>query len=73
MHSFDIVIESSQRMLSVATGKEVETRDAFAVISLILGFCELTVVAAESQAARDAWYREQKRHLTAVVNRVLTV
>ena len=73
MHSFDIVIESSQRMLSVATGREVETRDAFAVISLILGFCELTVVAAESQPARDAWYREQKRYLTTVVNRVLTL
>lgn len=73
MHSFDIVIGSSRRMLSIAVGREVETCDAFAVISLILGFCELTVVAAESQPARDAWYREQKRYLTTIVNRVLTL
>jgi TetR/AcrR family transcriptional repressor of nem operon len=72
MRSYDIVINESQRMLTVALGREVETRDAFAVISLILGFCELTVIAAKSGDAREEWYREQKRYLTTIVNRVLT-
>ena len=75
-HNYDYVISAAQRMLSAATGREVEMRDAFSVISLILGYCELTIVAAKSGVSAgnsDAWYLQQKRHLTIMVNRLLTI
>jgi AcrR family transcriptional regulator len=73
--NYQYVIGESQRMLSIAMGREVEVRDTFAVISLILGFCELTMIATKIKEPRDleAWYRAQKLHLTSVVNRVLNV
>jgi len=71
--NYQYVIGESRRMLSIAMGREVAAQDTFAVISLILGFCELTIIAAKivAPADLDAWYRAQKIHLTAVVNRIL--
>jgi AcrR family transcriptional regulator len=71
--SYHYVINQSQIMLSKALARVVSKNDAFSVISLILGFCALTVVAAPSGDTGDAWHREQKQHLTVIVNRVLTV
>lgn len=72
--NYHYVIGELQRMLAIAMGREVEERDTFAVVALILGFCELTMIATKIREPPDldAWYRAQKLHLTSVVNRVLS-
>lgn len=71
--NYHYVIGESQRMLSITMGRPVAVRDAFAVISLILGFCELSMIAAKIKNPIDLekWGCEQKRQLTSVVKRVL--
>lgn len=64
---------ASRKMLSNAAGREVSNRDTFAVLAMILGFCELTSVASPPDSTDAAWQRSQKQHLTEIVGRILDI
>ena len=58
-----------EKLISAVVGKPVDRHAAFAVASLILGYCELTTITDGMADAKDhAWYNRQREYLCSLLN-----
>lgn len=73
MEEYSYVFSMFCTLLQAAFDRPVEKRIAFSLVSLILGFCELTAVSRESNSSmqeQEAWYARQRADLIEVGTRI---
>jgi AcrR family transcriptional regulator len=57
-----------EKLLSASLGKPVDRHAAFAIASLILGYCALTTITdGVADAKGHAWYQQQREYLCALL------
>jgi hypothetical protein len=64
------------KLLEEAIGRPVEQRTTTSMVSLLLGFCELTAAMSPGDTVRgnqDKWHAEQRAELIAVARRICLV
>ena len=59
-----------QRLLTDALARPADRREAFSLVSLLLGYCELTALLSPKDPKEDAHYAEQKDFLLQMVERL---
>lgn len=62
------------KSLQAAIGKPVDRRVAFAIASLVLGYCELTTITdGVTEAEGSSWYQEQRDYLCSLLRQSMLV
>lgn len=69
LDEYSYTFAAFRTILDAAMGKPIEGRVAFSLVSLILGFCELSALMSENDLSlqdKEKWYAEQRAELIKV-------
>lgn len=76
INEYSYVFSVFYKLLEAALDRPVEARVAFSLVSLIMGFCELTALMSRGQLqtwSTDNWYAEQRAELINVGKRICLI
>lgn len=76
INEYSYVFSVFAKLLEAALDRPVEARVAFSLVSLIMGFCELTALMSRSELptwSSDNWYAEQRAELIDVGKRICSI
>lgn len=76
LKEYSYIFSVFHRLLKDALHRQVERREALSLVSLIMGFCELTVMMSEADMRtedEESWYAVQRAELIDVGKRICLI